>query len=215
MSRKRHPLRILAPPVRSGFERAGNDLALVQQVPEINAAASAASSSPATATGYQKEANQMWKPSQPEYMPSNLPSLAPGPVMPARSIEEPVRVANPNLERSVIGKGLIVKGEISGTEPLFIDGRVEGIISLPGSRVTLGRNGQIGANISAREVVVSGKMRGNVVATESIDIRAEGSLNGDVAAARISIEDGAYFKGGIDIRKPEPRAVAQSEAIQA
>jgi cytoskeletal protein CcmA (bactofilin family) len=66
----------------------------------------------------------------------------------------------------------------------------------------VGRNGQVAANIMAREVVVLGKVRGNVNASDRVDIRSEGSLTGDVTAARISIEDGAYFKGGIDIRKP-------------
>jgi cytoskeletal protein CcmA (bactofilin family) len=69
----------------------------------------------------------------------------------------------------------------------------------------VGRNGQVGANITAREVVVLGKVKGNVSATDRVDIRAEGSLNGDVSAARISIEDGAFFKGGIDIRKPDSK----------
>jgi cytoskeletal protein CcmA (bactofilin family) len=88
---------------------------------------------------------------------------------------------------------------------LFIDGKVEGSITIPGNRVTIGRNGQVSANISAREIVVLGKVRGNVTATDRVDIRAEGSLSGDVAAARISIEDGAFFKGGIDIRKPDAK----------
>jgi cytoskeletal protein CcmA (bactofilin family) len=105
-------------------------------------------------------------------------------------------------EQATIGKSLIVKGEVSGSESLYIDGKVEGAINLPGNRVTVGRNGQVAANITAREVVVLGKVRGNVHASDRVDIRSEGSLTGDVAAARISIEDGAYFKGGIDIRKP-------------
>jgi len=105
-------------------------------------------------------------------------------------------------EQATIGKSLIVKGEVSGSESLYIDGKVEGAINLPGNRVTVGRNGQVAANIMAREVVVLGKVRGNVNASDRVDIRSEGSLTGDVAAARISIEDGAYFKGGIDIRKP-------------
>jgi cytoskeletal protein CcmA (bactofilin family) len=111
-------------------------------------------------------------------------------------------------EQAVIGKGLIIKGEISGSESLFIDGKVEGGIQLPGNRVTVGANGQvIGANasicITAREIVVMGKIQGNVVASDRVDIRAEGALSGDVTASRISIEDGAYFKGGIDIRKTD------------
>jgi cytoskeletal protein CcmA (bactofilin family) len=106
-------------------------------------------------------------------------------------------------DQATISKGLTVKGEISGTESLYIDGKVEGTINLPGSRVTIGRNGLVGANISAREIVVLGQVRGNVNALDRVDIRTEGSLTGDLAAARISIEDGAFFKGGIDIRRPE------------
>jgi cytoskeletal protein CcmA (bactofilin family) len=81
--------------------------------------------------------------------------------------------------------------------------------------VTVGRNGQVAASITAREIVVLGKVRGNVTATDRVDIRAEGSLSGDVSAARISIEDGAFFKGGIDIRKPEGKpGVAAVAAAQ-
>ncbi len=78
---------------------------------------------------------------------------------------------------------------------------MEGSINLPGNRVTVGRNGVVSANISAREIVVLGKVRGNMTASDRVDIRGEGSLTGDVVAQRISIEDGAYFKGGIDIRQ--------------
>ena len=130
----------------------------------------------------------------------------PRPAAPSVSTAEssPARPqAAPNAEQATIGKGLFIKGEISGSESLFVDGKIEGNINLPGNRVTVGRNGQVAANIIAREVVILGKIRGNVSATDRVDIRAEGALNGDVAAARISIEDGAFFKGGIDIRKPE------------
>jgi cytoskeletal protein CcmA (bactofilin family) len=88
---------------------------------------------------------------------------------------------------------------------LYIDGKIEGSINLPGNRVTVGRNGQVSASVVAREVVILGKIRGNVSAADRVDIRAEGALNGDVSAARISIEDGAFFKGGIDIRKPDSK----------
>jgi len=105
-----------------------------------------------------------------------------------------------------------VKGEVSGSESLYLDGKVEGAINLPGNRVTIGRNGQVAANISAREIVVLGKVRGNCQAADRIDIRAEGSLTGDVVAARISIEDGAFFKGGIDIRKPGATPAGEQKA---
>jgi len=101
---------------------------------------------------------------------------------------------------AAIGKSLIIKGEVSGSESLYIDGTVEGSINLPGNRVTVGRNGHVAAMIMAREVVVEGKVVGNVDASDRLNVRAEGSLTGDVVAKRISIEDGAFFKGEIDIR---------------
>ena len=104
-------------------------------------------------------------------------------------------------DQATIGKSLVIKGEVTGSESLYIDGRVEGSISLAGNRVTIGRNGVVAANINAREIVVLGKVRGNLTASDRVDIRSDGSLTGDVVAARISIEDGAFFKGGIDIRK--------------
>ena len=104
----------------------------------------------------------------------------------------------------------MIKGEVTGSESLYIDGRVEGTINLPGNRVTVGRNGQVQANINAREVVVLGKVKGNLTASDRVDIRNEGSLTGDVVCQRISIEDGAYFKGGIDIRKPNAKETGMS-----
>jgi cytoskeletal protein CcmA (bactofilin family) len=154
----------------------------------------------------------MWKPNQPGS--SNTPQT-PEPVRPAtpatpsyESNARPAPAAAPQAaaassgEQATIGKSLVIKGEVTGSESLYIDGKVEGSISLPGNRVTVGRNGQVAANISAREIVVLGKVRGNVTASDRVDIRSEGSLTGDVTAQRISIEDGAFFKGGIDIRKP-------------
>jgi cytoskeletal protein CcmA (bactofilin family) len=152
----------------------------------------------------------MWKPSQPE--PQSPPQAPPEPVRPAAPAASPIESANRGgvtaADQASISKGLSIKGEITGSESLFIDGKVEGSINLNGNRVTVGRNGQVAASITAREVVVLGKVRGNVTASDRVDIRAEGALTGDVAAARISIEDGAFFKGGIDIRKPDQKAAA-------
>ena len=151
------------------------------------------------------------------------------PVSPAPA-PEPPRAAAPSAgDQATIGKGLYIKGEITGSESLYVDGKVDGSINLAGNRVTVGRNGQVAASINAREIVVLGKVRGNITATDRVDIRAEGALTGDVAAARISIEDGAFFKGGIDIRKPdakqqtaaasaapaEPKAESKAEAAKA
>jgi cytoskeletal protein CcmA (bactofilin family) len=148
----------------------------------------------------------MWKPSQ-TGTGSVSPNSTPEPVRTAPSPPaiEPARPAPPVGEQATIGKGLSIKGEINGSESLYVDGKVEGSINLPGNRVTVGRNGQVTASITAREIVILGKIRGNIVASDRVDIRAEGALTGDVAAARISIEDGAYFKGGIDIRKPDAK----------
>ena len=155
----------------------------------------------------------MWKPNQPvSNTPSTPEPVRPAtPTAPATTFESPLTVARPSSaapsavvssEQATIGKSLMVKGEVSGSESLYIDGKVEGSINLPGNRVTVGRNGQVAASVSAREIVVLGKIRGNCQASDRVDIRSEGSLTGDVIAARISIEDGAFFKGGIDIRKP-------------
>jgi cytoskeletal protein CcmA (bactofilin family) len=154
----------------------------------------------------------MWKPTnQPTNpsSPSSRPTEPERPAMPtpsASSASEPAPVAGRPIaattaDQATIGKSLVIKGEVTGSESLYIDGRVEGSINLAGNRVTVGRNGVVAANINAREIVVLGKVRGNLTASDRVDIRSDGSLTGDVVAARISIEDGAFFKGGIDIRK--------------
>src|SRR5438874_9037790 len=153
----------------------------------------------------------MWKPTNQPTSPSR-PGEPERPAMPASSVpsmSEPAAAAAPRTaatttttaDQATIGKSLVIKGEVTGSESLYIDGRVEGSINLSGNRVTVGRNGVVAANINAREIVVLGKVRGNLTASDRVDIRSDGSLTGDVIAARISIEDGAFFKGGIDIRK--------------
>jgi cytoskeletal protein CcmA (bactofilin family) len=154
----------------------------------------------------------MWKPTNQPATPGrpNEPerpstsTAAPAPSMNV-SMSEPPAVPRPatttTSDQATIGKSLVIKGEVTGSESLYIDGRVEGSINLSGNRVTIGRNGVVAANINAREIVVLGKVRGNLTASDRVDIRSDGSLTGDVVAARISIEDGAFFKGGIDIRK--------------
>jgi cytoskeletal protein CcmA (bactofilin family) len=155
----------------------------------------------------------MWKPSQSPPPQTNPNPESARPVPAALATEPTDRTGVSSGEKATISKGLVIKGEITGTEPLFIDGKVEGNISLPGNRVTVGRNGQIGANINAREIVILGKVRGNLSASDRVDIRAEGSLTGDMTATRISIEDGAYFKGSIDIRKPEIKPAPVTTAL--
>jgi len=144
-----------------------------------------------------------------------MPTPTPEPIRaaaPPAPAPEPPRPAQTTGEQATIGKGLFIKGEITGSESLYVDGKVDGSINLPGNRVTVGRNGQVAASITAREIVVLGKVRGNITATDRVDIRAEGALTGDVAAARISIEDGAFFKGGIDIKKPSDKPDTKQSA---
>jgi len=160
----------------------------------------------------------MWKPTNsptPNPAPSNpepqrnFTPPAPEPQAPPRPASAPINTQ----EQATLGKSLVIKGEVTGSESLYIDGRVEGSINLPGNRVTVGRNGVVSANISAREIVVLGKVRGNMTASDRVDIRAEGSLTGDIVAQRISIEDGAYFKGGIDIRKAGQKPNGEAKEV--
>lgn len=157
----------------------------------------------------------MWKPSQSgSIVPPPTPEPS-RPASPAPAIEPPARASAQVSDQATIGKGLFVKGEITGSESLYIDGKLEGSIALPGNRVTIGRNGQVQASISAREIVILGKVRGNITASDRVEIRVEGSLTGDVTAARISIEDGSYFKGGIELRKQEAKSSAPEASSAA
>ena len=128
-----------------------------------------------------------------------------------------VKTVTAPVDQATIGRTLVIKGEVSGSESLYVDGRIEGKITMPESRVTIGRNGKVDASITAREVVVMGKVTGNIECSDRVDIRAEGSVNGDITTARISVEDGAALKGGIQVRsegkqkdqsKEQPKAMA-------
>ena len=124
----------------------------------------------------------------------------------------PVKPATSPMDQANIGRSLVIKGEVKGAESLFIDGRVEGTISLPDHRVTIGRNGNIAANIIAKEVVVMGKVQGNVECADRLDIRSEGVLTGDVITHRISVEEGAILKGGVEVRTPEKKDQKEQKA---
>ena len=118
---------------------------------------------------------------------------------------------------AVLGKSVIVKGQIFSREDLTIDGEVEGTVELQEHRLTVGPNGKVIAGIKAREVVVLGTIHGNVETTDKIDIRKDAKLLGDIKTARVVIEDGAYFKGNIDIvraevPKPQPAPKPQPMA---
>ena len=117
---------------------------------------------------------------------------------------------------ATIGKSVKVIGQIFSKEDLYVDGEVEGTIEALEHKVTVGPNGTVQAAVKAREVVALGNIKGNVEAIEKIEIRKDAKLTGDIRTARIIIEDGAYFKGSIDIVKPEPaKAASKAQAAPA
>ena len=111
-------------------------------------------------------------------------------------------------QTAAIGTSMRIKGEIRAQEELVVDGEVEGSLESQ-SLITVGPHGKVKANIKAREVVIFGSVHGNIDALEKIAIRDHGSLVGDIKTAGISIDDGAYFKGSIDIVRPEPKVTAK------
>jgi cytoskeletal protein CcmA (bactofilin family) len=139
---------------------------------------------------------------EPKYSPNAAPTSNYTPVKPATS----------PMEQATIGRSLFIKGEVTGSESLFIDGRIEGSINFPDNRVTVGRNGNVAANITAKEVVIMGKVQGNVSCEDRLDIRSEGVLSGDVITHRISVEEGAILKGGVEVRNPEKKEQKEPKA---
>lgn len=137
-------------------------------------------------------------------------SQAPTQIVPAAPASPPA-AANGPKQQAVIGPSMTIKGEIRAREELLVDGEVEGLLESQ-SLLTVGPNGKVRGNIKAREVAIFGSVRGNVVVAEKIAIREQGSLIGDIKGAGISIDDGAYFKGSIDIVRPEPKA---TKAVQS
>src|SRR5262245_15693628 len=136
----------------------------------------------------------------------------------------PVRpVDHESAKSASIGKSVTIKGQIFSREDLVVDGEIEGAIELNDHRLTVGPNGRVRAGIKAREIVVLGSIDGNVEALDKIDIRKDAKLVGDIKTARIIIEDGAYFKGSIDIvrseqpkpAQPRPQAAAAATAAYA
>jgi len=116
-----------------------------------------------------------------------------------------------------IGKSVVIKGDLTGSEDLTIEGQVEGKIELRQNVLTIGANGRIKAQIFAKVVIVQGDVQGNVTASERIDIRDNGSVDGDLVSPRIAIADGAHFRGSIDMQRqatkaPESRPDVKPEA---
>jgi cytoskeletal protein CcmA (bactofilin family) len=114
-------------------------------------------------------------------------------------------------QESVIGKSIVIKGEIAASGPLYVYGRVEGLINAPAHRVTVGENGKVKADVSAREIVILGSVRGNLDGGHRVEIRGNGSLTGNLTADRLSVEEGAVLQGSIEVR--EKQSVAAHEEV--
>ena len=139
--------------------------------------------------------------SRPPAEPMRSPAPTPAPMTAAPVVAATISAPK---QTASIGTSMTIKGEIRAREELLVDGEVEGLLESQ-SLLTVGPNGKVKANIKAREVVIYGSVRGNVEVTDKIAIREQGSLIGDIKSAGISIDDGAYFKGSIDITRPDPK----------
>ncbi len=171
----------------------------------------------------------MWSNKKTQDEPSQAPQRPTGISMPAAAAVEPQRRetstnmssptrtfdSEPGSVRSgsaALGKNVTVKGQIFAREDLTIDGEVEGTVECHEHRLTIGPNARVQAGLKAREIIIQGSIQGNVEAADKIDIKKEAKLVGDIKTSRIVIEDGAYFKGSIDISKATAGKTPQDKA---
>ena len=166
----------------------------------------------------------MWKRDE-GVRPAGAPSApagqppAPAPQAPTVAVDSPAGAprSQAKLERDVvnIGKSVVIKGELSGSEDLTIEGQVEGKIELRQNVLTIGPNGKIKAQVFAKSVIVLGEVIGNVTASEKVDIRDNGSVDGDLVSPRVAIAEGAHFRGSIDMQRGQggtPKVETKSES---
>jgi len=175
----------------------------------------------------------MWK-ARPDEKPSSSPNpsatgtpassvVSSGtPALPSKESRppEPAKITEPFRSdvAAHIGKSVVIKGELSGNEDLYLDGEVEGTIDMGQHSLIIGPNARIRANISARDLVLHGRVEGNVRGSERVELKKSTVVVGDISTQRIVIEDGAYFKGSIDLQKehkPEQRKAAAAAAYQS
>jgi cytoskeletal protein CcmA (bactofilin family) len=141
--------------------------------------------------------------------PASAPQAASQPVAPSTAYQPESR----RIERDIvnIGKSVVIKGELNGSEDLTIEGHVEGKIELKDHALTIGPNGKIRAQVFAKSVIVLGEVNGNVTASEKVDIRDGGSVDGDIISPRVAIAEGAHFRGSVDMQR-KGAAVATGQA---
>jgi cytoskeletal protein CcmA (bactofilin family) len=164
----------------------------------------------------------MWKRDESVRPASGQPAAPPQPAATVPVVGGvPRQEAGQNMEKDIvnIGKSVVIKGELQGSEDLTIEGHVEGTIQLREHVLTIGPNGRIKAQVFAKSVVVLGEVTGNVTATDKVDIRDAGSVDGDIVAPRVAIAEGAHFRGSVDMQRksgpqaaPKPVAVASAPA---
>ncbi len=152
------------------------------------------------------------KPAEKVWVPPATPKVE------SPKTEATPKVSNPmpsNQNPTVLGRSVISKGEISASEDLSIEGQFDGTISMKDHCLTVGTNGQVKAEIQARQVVIHGTVNGNITAREKVEIRRTGRVQGDLTAAGVAIEDGAYFKGSIEIQREDTPEIARTFASSA
>src|SRR5438132_12488297 len=162
----------------------------------------------------------MWKRDE-AVRPSGQPTAAPQPPAPmSAGVPGPRTESGYNMEKDIvnIGKSVVIKGELNGSEDLTIEGHVEGTIQLRDHVLTIGPNGRIKAQVFAKAVIVLGEVTGNVTASDKVDIRDNGSVDGDIVSPRVAIAEGAHFRGSVDMQRkgaPQAQAPAKSAAPPA
>jgi cytoskeletal protein CcmA (bactofilin family) len=160
----------------------------------------------------------MWKRDE---SAKSAPSTPPAPATSGVAASPPAAQAGgdrrPATERDKanIGKSVVIKGELSGSEDLTIEGQVEGRIDLRDNVLTIGPNGRIRAEVFAKAVVVLGEVVGNVTASEKVDIRDNGSVDGDITSPRVAIAEGAHFRGSVDMQRSGTKAASKPAAAVA
>src|SRR5215469_4556109 len=162
----------------------------------------------------------MWKRDEAPRPASGQPTAAPQPVTPSATGSRPEPTHSHLMEKDIvnIGKSVVIKGELNGSEDLTIEGHVEGTIQLRDHVLTIGPNGKIKAQVFAKAVIVLGEVTGNVTASDKVDIRDNGSVDGDIVSPRVAIAEGAHFRGSVDMQRkgsaaPAPKP-AQPQAAQ-
>jgi cytoskeletal protein CcmA (bactofilin family) len=163
----------------------------------------------------------MWKRDEAVRPPSGQPAAAPqSPALTQPGAPAPRAEASHLMEKDIvnIGKSVVIKGELNGSEDLTIEGHVEGTIQLKDHVLTIGPNGRIKAQVFAKAVIVLGEVTGNVTATDKVDIRDNGSVDGDIVSPRVAIAEGAHFRGSVDMQRKagaEPKAQAPAKPAEA